>query len=121
MYANNEPTVKPVVYDKVMILPKKKKKKIQKNYKKLVIIINHSCSNNMLCIYVIPANSRCPSGTLVGACIIGMEPTIPFVTPSKQESNSGYPSLASIGVLLGNAQSKNKGINTTLTLENNNN
>lgn len=25
MYANNEPTVKPVVYDKVMILPEKKK------------------------------------------------------------------------------------------------
>lgn len=34
MYANNEPTVKPVVYDKVMIFPEK----IQNDYKKLVII-----------------------------------------------------------------------------------
>ena len=88
MYANNEPTVRPVVYDRVIILP---------------------------------ASSRCPSGTLVGACIIGTEPTIPFVTPSKQENSNGYPSPERIGAPLGRAQSKNKGISMTRALEKYNN
>lgn len=69
----------------------------------------------------IPANSRCPSGTLVGACIIGTEPTIPFVTPSKQENSNGYSIPLRIGATLGNAHNKNKGISITRPHEKYNN